>query len=337
MNPIGCSLVCFDAILNGEDVRNKRAIFERVIVSLLRVLHSIQEDKDDLIQLLTNVLGEGAPILESLDGVNDRYCAKRYSGLDHSKASNDAWVGLVKAMEPIEIGDTQWILVNRSTFTPLSFGSEVSSISDSNLKTTSNPCDAHPHIVNECIEDPPLLAGKSGDCPDSSRNKQNKQEICQDESVPLGIRETDQVMDGSQLLKDGTENQGSGPPQVTKIDEVQERIIVTDKDARSETITPEHNFAGIRAYLGDTEEFGKRAGEYEEVLNVIASLPGLSHNVVETVIKAVHVQSSLQYGDLSNNFYIKACQNGEVVIVAELKRIRKRGDLHEDLQMQARN
>lgn len=174
--------------------------------------------------------------------------------------------------------------------------------------------------MKECIEDPPLLAGKSGDYPDH-RNKQNKHgATCEDESVPmtsLGIRETDRVMDGRQLLNDNTENHGSGPPQVTKIGEVQERIIVSDKDTRSEMITPKHNFAGIRAYLGDAKESGKRAGEYEMALKVIASLPGLSHDVVETVTKAVLVESSLQYGDLSNNFYTKACQNGEVVTGAD--------------------
>ena len=118
VNPIGCSLVYLDAILNGEDVRNKRAIFERVIMSLLRMLHSVEEDNHDLIQLLTNVLGEGAPILESLEGVNDRYCAKKYDGLDHSRAFKDAWEGLVKSMEAIEIADTEWILVKRYDLYP---------------------------------------------------------------------------------------------------------------------------------------------------------------------------------------------------------------------------
>jgi hypothetical protein len=49
-----------------------------------------------------------------------------------------------------------------------------------------------------------------GPYPDNSRNEQNKQEQGrQDESVPITLlkaRETDQVMDGSQLLKGNIEN-----------------------------------------------------------------------------------------------------------------------------------
>ena len=63
MDPVECDPVCLDAVLNGEDMSNKQAIYELVTISLLRLLHSLEEDNDDWIQLLTNVLGEGAPLI----------------------------------------------------------------------------------------------------------------------------------------------------------------------------------------------------------------------------------------------------------------------------------
>ena len=80
-------------------------------MSLWRVLYSVRREIHDLIQLLTNVLGEEALILGPLDGVSGLYCAKKHSGLDHSKALKDAWEGLVKSMDAIEIADSERILI----------------------------------------------------------------------------------------------------------------------------------------------------------------------------------------------------------------------------------
>ncbi len=61
-------------------------IFERIILSLLRVLHALRDEKYDLIELLANVLGKRATLLEPLDDVDDRYCENKVDELDHSKA-----------------------------------------------------------------------------------------------------------------------------------------------------------------------------------------------------------------------------------------------------------
>lgn len=114
-DPVECGSVCLDAVLNGEDMSNKRAIYERVIMSLLHMLHSLEEDNDDLIQLLTNVLGDGAPLLGPLDDVTGQYCPGKVSGLDHSKDFKDAWKGLVKLMVATESADREWIVVSRSS------------------------------------------------------------------------------------------------------------------------------------------------------------------------------------------------------------------------------
>ncbi len=79
-------LIRFDAIVNGEDVSNKWMIFERIILSLLRVLHALRDEKYDLIELLANVLGKRATLLKPLDDVDDRYCENKIDELDHSKA-----------------------------------------------------------------------------------------------------------------------------------------------------------------------------------------------------------------------------------------------------------
>lgn len=69
---------------------NKRAIYERVTILLPHMLHSFEEDNDDLIQLLNNVLSGEAPLLGPLDDVASQYCPGQVSGLDHSKAFKDA-------------------------------------------------------------------------------------------------------------------------------------------------------------------------------------------------------------------------------------------------------
>ena len=50
VQPVGCGhLTRFDAILNGQDISNKRTAFERIIMSLLRVLPALEDDSNDVI------------------------------------------------------------------------------------------------------------------------------------------------------------------------------------------------------------------------------------------------------------------------------------------------
>jgi len=114
-DPLECGSVCLDAVLNGEGMSNKRASYEQVIILLMHMLHSLEDDNDDLIQLLTNVLGDGAPLLGPLDGIAGQYCPGKVSELDHSKAFKDAWKGLVKSMVATESADREWIVVSRSS------------------------------------------------------------------------------------------------------------------------------------------------------------------------------------------------------------------------------
>ena len=112
VQPVECGyLIRFDAILNGEDTSNKRTTFERIIMSLLRVLHTFEDNSNDLIQLLANVLDKGASILEPLDGGTDQYFAKKAGGLGHSKAFQEAREELFKAMQN---ADAQWVVIPRS-------------------------------------------------------------------------------------------------------------------------------------------------------------------------------------------------------------------------------
>jgi len=67
--PIGGSHVAdFDAILNGEDIKNRRTVFEQMVLSLLRVLYTLHTS-EETVRLLTEVLDKDASLLEPLDGV----------------------------------------------------------------------------------------------------------------------------------------------------------------------------------------------------------------------------------------------------------------------------
>ncbi len=96
---IGGSYVAdLDAILNGEDIKNRRTVFEQMILSLLRVLDA-PNTSEETVRLLTEVLDKDASLLESLDGIADQYCARKLLGQDHNKAFEDAREGLLKSVE----------------------------------------------------------------------------------------------------------------------------------------------------------------------------------------------------------------------------------------------
>ena len=60
---IGGSYVAdLDAILNGEDIKNRRTVFEQMILSLLRVLDA-PNTSEETVRLLTEVLDKDASLL----------------------------------------------------------------------------------------------------------------------------------------------------------------------------------------------------------------------------------------------------------------------------------
>jgi len=75
---IGDSYVTnFDAILNDENIKNRRTIFEQIILSLLRVLYTLHIN-EEIVQLLAKILNKDALLLESLDDVANQYCVKKF-------------------------------------------------------------------------------------------------------------------------------------------------------------------------------------------------------------------------------------------------------------------
>ncbi len=115
--PIGGSYVAdFDAILNGEDIKNRRTIFEQIILSLLRVLYTLHIS-EEIVRLLAKVLNKDASLLELLDGVADQYCAKKLLKQDHNKAFEDIKEGLLKCVEAMlkrdKNADVEWTMIPR--------------------------------------------------------------------------------------------------------------------------------------------------------------------------------------------------------------------------------
>ncbi len=60
-----------------------------MVISLLRTLYTLEGDNDDLIQLLINMLGKRALILEPLDSVAQHSCAKNVTRHKYSEAFKD--------------------------------------------------------------------------------------------------------------------------------------------------------------------------------------------------------------------------------------------------------
>jgi len=112
----GSYVVDFDAILNGEDIKDRRMVFEQMILSLLRVLYTLNTS-EETVRLLAEILDKDASILEPLDGFADQYCARKLQGQDHNRAFEDARKGLLKSVEAMlkrdRNTDAEWMVIPR--------------------------------------------------------------------------------------------------------------------------------------------------------------------------------------------------------------------------------
>ena len=109
-------LTDFDAILNGKDISNRRAVFEHMIMSLVRALRT-HDIFAELAQFLAETLQQEQSLLGLLDGISDQYCAKKIHGHDHNGAFEEVRNDLVTSTE-IFFGrdrtvDANWIMIPR--------------------------------------------------------------------------------------------------------------------------------------------------------------------------------------------------------------------------------
>jgi hypothetical protein len=82
----GSYLADLDALLNGHSLENSKAIWERMVFSLLRVLSSFANQYEDLIQFLASVLDRETPLLDPFDGFSDQYLIRKINGQLHDIA-----------------------------------------------------------------------------------------------------------------------------------------------------------------------------------------------------------------------------------------------------------
>ena len=123
------------------------------------------------------------------------------------------------------------------------------------------------------------------------------------------LRETDQTIAESQLSNNSIDHQDIRPPQDGKVDEFQEWITVNKDDTESATDRPEDKVARTLTYLKKAIIFGKRAKFYMTMLTLVENLPEMS----PTYLNSINTQVSIDYADLSNDFYTNAFQNGQAV------------------------
>jgi len=114
--PIGGSyLADLDAILNCQDISNRRTVFEQMILSLVRVLNTLNTS-EETVQLLMEVLDKEASLLQPLDGVADQYCAGKLHEHDHNSAFKEAREGLLKCVETMlksdRNDDAEWVVIH---------------------------------------------------------------------------------------------------------------------------------------------------------------------------------------------------------------------------------
>lgn len=96
----GNYLTDFDAILNGQDISNRRTVFEQMILSLLRVLYFLKIN-EEIGRFLAEILDKEASLLRTLDGVADQYCARKVRRYDHNRAFEEVREELSKSVKVI--------------------------------------------------------------------------------------------------------------------------------------------------------------------------------------------------------------------------------------------
>jgi hypothetical protein len=110
-------LADLDVLLDGQDISNRRTVFEQMILSFLRVLYTLEEDSKDLLRFLMDVLDKEASLLEPLVGVADQYCARKIRGYNHNRAFEEAREGLLKSVEAMlkwdRNADAEWTVIPR--------------------------------------------------------------------------------------------------------------------------------------------------------------------------------------------------------------------------------
>ena len=115
--PIGGSyLADFDTILNGQDINNRRTVFEQMILSFVCVLYTLKINKET-VQLLLEVLNKEASLLGPLDGVSDQYCARKVRGHNHNRAFKEVREGFFKCVKAMLKRDwnagADWTVISR--------------------------------------------------------------------------------------------------------------------------------------------------------------------------------------------------------------------------------
>jgi len=112
----GNYLADFDAILNSQDISNRRAIFEQMTLSLLRVLCTLNTS-EETVRLLAKILDKEASLLEPLDGIANQYCARKVDRHNHNKAFEKAKEDLLKCVEAMlkrdRNVDVEWTIISR--------------------------------------------------------------------------------------------------------------------------------------------------------------------------------------------------------------------------------
>lgn len=99
----GCYLADLGVLLNDESLSNQRTIFERIGFSFLRVLITLGDEYESIIQFLAVAL-DNPPFLDPFDGLTDQYVAERIKNkLSHLSACKEVkGLRLMKAvLEPI--------------------------------------------------------------------------------------------------------------------------------------------------------------------------------------------------------------------------------------------
>lgn len=105
----GIDLADLDALVHGDPPGNRGRVVERMIIALVRVLHSFVDPFKDLITFLETALDQAPPLLHVFDGFPDQYLRRRINGRPHKAAI--AEFSSIKMPELRGDDDADWVNV----------------------------------------------------------------------------------------------------------------------------------------------------------------------------------------------------------------------------------
>ena len=109
-------LANLNAILNRQNISNRRTIFEQMILSFVRVLR-VLNISEETTRFLVKILDKKASLLKSLNNVANQYCVEKFYEHNHNKIFEKVEKKMLKFLKAMlkknRNVNVEWMMMSR--------------------------------------------------------------------------------------------------------------------------------------------------------------------------------------------------------------------------------